>query len=45
MFLTGKPKNSKIFIDSVEKANITIVGKNFNRDIDRLNEKYFNEAK
>lgn len=45
MFLTGEPKNSKVFIDSVEKANITIVGKNFNRDIDRLNEKYFNEAK
>lgn len=44
-FLEGEHKSSNVFVMSVEKSDITRVGKNFNRDVDRLNEKYFNEAK
>lgn len=44
-FLDGNPNSSRIFIEAVENSRITRVDKSFNQEVDRLNEKYFNEAK
>lgn len=40
-FLEGKPNNSKIFIESVEKSDITQVDTDYNKKIEQLNEMFF----
>lgn len=45
VFRVGKPDHSDVYINSIEKSNITRVNLRYNKEVERLNDLYFNVGK